>query len=66
MQPISRKEGSTWNTLAVYNGWEQITKSDASKDGFNIEECRNFMPQMGPMAGYAMTVVAEPSMVNNL
>lgn len=50
-----------WNTPAVYNGWEQITKSDAGKDGFNIEECSDFMPQTGPMAGYAVTVVVEPS-----
>ncbi|UCE46631.1 MAG: RraA family protein [Phycisphaerales bacterium] len=54
-----------WNTPAVYNGWEQITKSDAAKDGFNIEQCHDFMPQMGPMAGYAVTVVAEPSNVEH-
>ncbi|TKJ34798.1 MAG: dimethylmenaquinone methyltransferase [Planctomycetes bacterium B3_Pla] len=50
-----------WNTPSVYNGWEQITKSDAGKDGFNLEECRDFMPEMGPMVGYAVTVVVEPS-----
>ena len=49
-----------WNTPTIYNGWEQITKSDAGKDGFNLEECRDFMPEMGPMVGYAMTVVIEP------
>ena len=54
-----------WNTPAVYNGWEQITKSDAGKDGFNIEVCRDFTPQMGPMAGYAVTVVVEPSNVEH-
>lgn len=54
-----------WNTPAVYNGWEQITKSDAGKDGFNIEECRDFMPQMGPVAGYAVTVVVEPSNIEH-
>ena len=54
-----------WNTPAVYNGWEQITKSDAGRDGFNLDECRDFMPQMGPMAGYAVTVVVEPSNVEH-
>jgi regulator of RNase E activity RraA len=49
-----------WNTPTIYNGWEQITKSDAGKDAFNLEECRDFMPEMGPMVGYAMTVVIEP------
>ena len=40
-----------WNTPTIYNGWEQVTNSDAGKDGFNREECRDFMPEMGPMAG---------------
>ena len=50
-----------WNTPTIYNGWEQITKLDAGKDAFNLEQCRDFMPEMGPMAGYAMTVIIEPS-----
>ena len=50
-----------WNTPTIYNGWEQITKLNPGQDGFNIEEARDFMPQMGPMAGYAVTVVIEPS-----
>jgi 4-hydroxy-4-methyl-2-oxoglutarate aldolase len=49
-----------WNTPTIYNGWEQITKSDAGKDGFNLEETTDFMPQMGPMVGYAITVIIEP------
>lgn len=49
-----------WNTPTIYNGWEQITKRDAGAEGFNIEETRDFMPQMGPMVGYAVTVVIEP------
>jgi regulator of RNase E activity RraA len=49
-----------WNTPTIYNGWEQITKSDAGKDGFNLEETKDFMPQMGPMVGYAVTVIIEP------
>ncbi|HYR59613.1 MAG TPA: RraA family protein [Chthoniobacteraceae bacterium] len=50
-----------WNTPTIYNGWEQITKHDAARDGFNAEEARDFMPEMGPMAGHAITVVCEPS-----
>ena len=49
-----------WNTPTIYNGWEQITRHDAGRDGFNIEEVRDFMPQMGPMVGYAVTVRVEP------
>jgi regulator of RNase E activity RraA len=50
-----------WNTPTIYNGWEQITKRDPAADAFNFEETRDFMPQMGPMVGYAITVVFEPS-----
>lgn len=50
-----------WNTPTIYNGWEQITRRDIARDGFNQEETRDFMPQMGPMIGYAVTVVIEPS-----
>jgi len=49
-----------WNTPTIYNGWEQITKHDAGHDGFNLEETLDFMPQMGAMVGYAITVVCEP------
>ena len=50
-----------WNTPTIYNGWEQITRSDVAADGINLEETRDFMPQMGPMVGYAITLVVEPS-----
>ena len=50
-----------WNTPSVYNGWESITRHDASKEAFNLEETRDFMPELGPMVGYAVTVVIEPS-----
>lgn len=49
-----------WNTPTIYNGWEQITQKDITKN-FNMEETRDYMPQMGPMVGYAITVVFEPS-----
>lgn len=50
-----------WNTPTIYNGWEQITRHDITATNFNIEEPRDFMPQMGPMVGRAVTVVFEPS-----
>lgn len=50
-----------WNTPTIYNGLEAVTKHDLSKECYNIEETRDFMPQMGPMVGRAVTVVFEPS-----
>ena len=50
-----------WNTPTIYNGWEQFTRHDPAKSGFNLEETRDFMPHMGPMVGRAVTVVCEPS-----
>lgn len=49
-----------WNTPTIYNGWEQVTKYNAARDGFNPEETTDFMPHMGPMTGYAVTVKIEP------
>lgn len=49
-----------WNTPTIYNGWEQITSRNAGHECFNLEEVRDFMPQMGPMVGYAVTLVVEP------
>jgi len=50
-----------WNTPTIYNGWEQITRHDSARECFNLEVCHDFMPQMGPMVGYAVTVVIQPS-----
>lgn len=50
-----------WNTPTIYNGWEQITKCDPACDGFNLEPVTDFMPQMGPMIGYATTLIVQPS-----
>jgi 4-hydroxy-4-methyl-2-oxoglutarate aldolase len=50
-----------WNTPTIYNGWERITSQDIAADGFNREEVVDFMPEMGAMVGYALTVVIEPS-----
>ena len=49
-----------WNTPTIYNGWEQITRHNAAAEAFNLEETRDFMPHMGPMVGYAVTVVCQP------
>jgi 4-hydroxy-4-methyl-2-oxoglutarate aldolase len=50
-----------WNTPTIYNGWEQITSHDSSRDGFNLEPVIDFMPHMGSMVGYAVTVMIQPS-----
>ncbi len=50
-----------WNTPTIFNGWEQITSHNAALEGINLEETRDFMPHMGPMVGYAVTVQWEPS-----
>ena len=49
-----------WNTPTIYNGWEQVTQHNSARDAFNLEETHDFMPQMGPMVGYAVTCVVEP------
>ncbi|MBT5909134.1 MAG: RraA family protein, partial [Opitutae bacterium] len=49
------------NTPTIYNGWEQITKKERTGGFVNREEVSDFMPQMGPMVGYAVTAVFEPS-----
>lgn len=49
-----------WNTPTIYNGWEQITKRSRTT-GFNLEETKDFMPEFGPMVGYAVTVTIKPS-----
>jgi len=49
-----------WNTPTIYNGWEQITRQNSGRTGFNLEECRDFMPHMGPMVGYAVTLQIQP------
>ncbi|HUV08405.1 MAG TPA: RraA family protein [Spirochaetia bacterium] len=50
-----------WSTPSVFNGWEAVTGHERTEPWYNIEETGDFMPHMGPMAGYAVTVVAEPS-----
>jgi regulator of RNase E activity RraA len=38
-----------------------VTRHNAATDAFNLEETRDFMPHLGPMVGYAITVVCQPS-----
>ena len=49
-----------WNTPTIYNGWEQITKRDAGREGFNLEPVVDRMPGLGAMCGRAVTLVIEP------
>ncbi|MDY0289993.1 MAG: RraA family protein [Sphaerochaeta sp.] len=49
-----------WNTPTIYNGWEAITKAERLSLRCNKDETRDFMPQMGPMIGYAVTVKCQP------
>ena len=50
-----------WSTPTVFNGWEQFTHHDAAADAFNVEDVRDFMPDIGPMVGYAVTAVVRVS-----
>jgi len=45
-----------WNTPTIANALEQVSRADPLSL-FNLEETHDFMPEMGPMIGYAMTVV---------
>jgi regulator of RNase E activity RraA len=49
-----------WNTPTIYNGWEQITRHDIGREGFNLEPVIDYMPHMGTMVGYAVSVKIEP------
>ncbi len=50
-----------WNTPTIYNAWEAITKAERLDVRTNREETRDFMVEMGPMIGRAITVVVQPS-----
>ena len=50
-----------WNTPSVSNGWERITKLPADAAVNNREPVQDYMPQMGPMVGYAVTLVIQPA-----
>ena len=48
-----------WNTPTIYNGWKQITSHPLTSH-FNLEDVHDYMPQVGPMVGYVVTVRIEP------
>lgn len=50
-----------WNTPTVYNGWEKVTGLERTEGRFNRKALTDFMPQMGIMTGWAVTVTVEPS-----
>ncbi len=45
-----------WNTPTIANALEQISRADPLTL-INHDETRDFMPETGPMVGYAMTLV---------
>jgi regulator of RNase E activity RraA len=65
MQPVLSEgevhELRRWSTAAVCNGWEEITRRDIAGEAINLEPVQDFMPFLGVMAGYAVTVVIQPS-----
>jgi regulator of RNase E activity RraA len=49
-----------WNTPTIANAVEQISRADPLAI-VNLDEARDFSPEMGPMIGRAMTVVISGS-----
>lgn len=49
-----------FSTPTIYNGWEQISQVDR-RTVVNRTDVRDFMPQSGPMVGYAVTLEVQPS-----
>lgn len=45
-----------WNTPTIYNGWEAVSKTDRTNCVMSREGLTDYMPEMGPMVGYAVTV----------
>lgn len=62
LTPSQLHQLSRWNTPTIYNGWEQITALDAAAPVTNREPILDWMPQMGPMAGWAVTLVIQPGL----
>lgn len=47
-------------TPTVYNGWREITRHDIARGCCNAEDVRDYAPELGAMAGYAVTCVIQP------
>ncbi len=56
LTPAQLHKLKRWNTPTIANALEQISRADPLVI-VNQDETRDFMPEMGPMMGYAMTVV---------
>ena len=56
LTPAELQKLKRWNTPTIANALEQISRADPLSL-VNLDETRDFMPEMGPMVGYAMTVV---------
>jgi regulator of RNase E activity RraA len=56
LTPAQLHKLKRWNTPTIANALEQISRADPLSL-VNLEETRDFMPEMGPMVGFAMTVV---------
>jgi regulator of RNase E activity RraA len=56
LTPAQLHKLKRWNTPTIANALEQISRADPLKL-VNLDETHDFMPEMGPMVGYAMTVV---------
>ena len=53
-------ELKNFDTPTLYNGWEQITRRDPGRECFNLEMVTDYMPEMGTIIGYAVTLVIQP------
>jgi len=45
-----------WNTPTIYNGWEAVAPRDRLECALSNDAINDYMPQMGAMVGYAVTV----------
>ena len=45
-----------WNTPTIYNGWEAVSKRNRLECVMSREALTDYMPSMGAMVGYAVTV----------
>ena len=50
-----------WSTPTIYNAWEAATRAERSEARFNREVVTDYLPELGPMVGYAVTLEIEPS-----
>lgn len=45
-----------WNTPTIYNGWEAVTRKERLDVVMSNGAVIDYVPQIGPMVGYAVTV----------